>query len=86
LNWHLQTGLVPASFKISSLQQTEGGAVLAWVSEPGRTYRLEYIDDLRASGWAPVTGDITATFSAASKVDNTAGAAPRRFYRVLLLP
>jgi len=51
---------------------------------PGRTYRVEYRDDLNAASWLQL-GDIrTASGPSLTIEDNTMGRA-RRFYRIVLL-
>ncbi len=51
---------------------------------PGRTYRVEYKDDLSASAWAALGGSEVA-IGPSVVVTDTLAAAPQRFYRVVLL-
>jgi len=71
-------------FRITSVTAADGVATVTWNSDTGRIYRLLYKDELRASNWSPVAGDITATNSATSKADDM-GHEAQRFYRVQLL-
>ena len=57
-----------------------GVATLTWASQNGRTYTIEYCNDLLA-GWQPLA-TITATGPTATHIDSTAAGQPRRFYRV----
>jgi hypothetical protein len=50
----------------------------------GKTYRVEYKNDLNATGWTPLGGDRLAT-SAILTVPDDIGTQPQRFYRVLVL-
>jgi len=51
----------------------------------GRTYRLEYKDDLQAPAWTPLGGTLTAAGPTLTVTD-LPGSAPKRFYRLVLLP
>ena len=59
--------------------------VLAWNSIPGRTYRVQFKNDLTETAWSDLPGDVTATGTVSSKSDSI-GAATQRFYQILLLP
>jgi hypothetical protein len=67
------------------LRASNGVAQLAWNAIAGQTYRLQYKPTLTATNWTDLAPDITATASTASATD-AVGAAPERFYRILLLP
>ncbi len=51
----------------------------------GRTYRVEYKDDLQAPSWTPLGTNRTATGPVLTITD-LPGDAPQRFYRLVLLP
>src|SRR6185503_13924585 len=70
-------------FKLASVQA--GSATILWRAAPGRTYLVQYKDDLGA-GWAALSGEVTATSTTATKVDTTVAASKVRFYRVILTP
>jgi hypothetical protein len=70
---------------LQPLRLVNGSAQLAWSAIPGQTYRLQYKPSLAAANWTDLLPDITATSTTASATD-TVGAAPQRFYRLLLLP
>jgi hypothetical protein len=54
---------------------------LEWASQSGKTYRVEYRDDLSASTWTSL-GTYPATGGTTTATDSTAGPT-RRFYRVV---
>jgi len=57
-----------------------GEFVLIWTTQSGKTYRIQYKDDLSGSAWSNL-GDVTATGSQASMSD-LVGTASNRFYRI----
>jgi hypothetical protein len=59
---------------------------LSWEAEPGKTYRVEYKDDLAASSWNTLPGDVFADGNLASKGHATTADSSHRYYRVLRLP
>ena len=59
-----------------------GNVTLTFASENGRTFTLQYCDDLAAEAWQTLA-TITATGPTASYIDTTASGMARRFYRVL---
>jgi hypothetical protein len=58
---------------------------LSWGATVGRTYRVEYKNDLSAPTWTQLGQNLTATSDTLSINDNITGA-PQRFYRLVLLP
>jgi len=65
----------------------DGGltAKLLWTSMPGRTYRVQFKDDLSVSGWSEASQTVTAAGTIAVWTEQ--GQSPEnRFYRVLLVP
>lgn len=69
----------------ANLNLVNGTATFTWTAIAGRAYRLQWCDNLSAGVWNTVGGDIVATNTTVSRADPTLGAAPRRFYRVLLV-
>ena len=63
-------------------QNSDGGAQLSWSSEPGRVYRVVYKNSLSDTGWAELSGDITATASSISWTDNALPVSGQRYYQV----
>ena len=70
---------------LQPLRIASGRALLAWNAVAGQTYRVQYKPSLAATNWTDLAPDITATASTVSVTD-AVGAAPERFYRILLLP
>jgi hypothetical protein len=68
-----------------SITANEGAAAITWSSIAGRTYRVQYKNNLTDANWTDLSPDVTATGVTASKTDNV-GTQPRRFYQVVLLP
>ena len=58
--------------------------VISWPSVAGRSYRIEYTNNL-GSAWQPLT-TVTATGTASSYTDLTDPRPPQRFYRAVALP
>ncbi len=71
--------------KIQSVTQANGQVTLTWDAIAGRSYRVQYKDDLNQSAWTDLTGDIIAVSSSAAKTDSS-GMVAQRFYRILALP
>ena len=67
----LSTGIAP-----------NGDLVITWSAEAGRAYRVQFKDDLSATGWTHHS-EVTAAGVEASQ-NIVRGAVPRRFYRVQL--
>lgn len=57
---------------------------LLWSSVPGKTYRVQYKDDLVTPGWNAFPNVITASGPTATASDTTISS--NRFYRILLAP
>ncbi|HEU0008962.1 MAG TPA: hypothetical protein VFT34_04000, partial [Verrucomicrobiae bacterium] len=56
-----------------------------WQAVPGRTYQVQYKDNV-AADWATLPGQVTATSTTAAKLDSGAALPAQRFYRVVLAP
>lgn len=74
------SGDAPLTVKIIDVSLANGSVGLKWSAIPGRTYRVEYKNDLAAS-WTPLLPDVPADGDTASAIDNTA-TGPHRFYHV----
>jgi hypothetical protein len=61
------------------------GARLSWRSIPGRTYRVQYKDDLDWPEWEELSGDIMATDVVTEAQDPAGPSSPRRYYRILVV-
>lgn len=77
----------PVNLRVTAMTSLSGGKrEVIWSTEPGRTYRLQYKNNLSESSWHDLPGIITASGPTASLVDHSAGTASQRFYRVVLVP
>lgn len=63
------------------IEVSAGSATIGWQSAPGRSYRLQYVDNITDTNWAPL-GVITATTTATSFMDTNTAGVPRRYYRL----
>jgi hypothetical protein len=70
---------------ILGIEVTESNAVVTWGAISNLTYRLEYLNDITDTNWAPSLPDIIAAGDTASAT-NLTGGEPARFYRVRLVP
>jgi len=63
----------------------DGSTTLLWSSVPGKTYRVEFKDDLASSTWSQLAGDVFAIGPTSSKSDPLPDPSGRRFYRVMVV-
>ena len=76
-------GNPPSEIRIlSAAVNGDGDIVITWSAESGKTYRVQYKDDLDAPAWTDL-GDVPANGPLASAAD-VIGAASQRFYRIQL--
>ena len=61
-----------------------GDVSVSWKAAPGRSYRVQYKDELSETNWKDLTGTVAVVGTRASIVDKTVGTVGRRFYRVTL--
>ncbi len=59
---------------------------LKWAAVPGRTYRVDYKNDLNAPTWTPLGQDLTTETEAMLSITIDVTAAPHRFYHLVVLP
>ena len=62
------------------------GVTLIWTAQPGRTYQVEYKDDLAAESWTPFPDVVVADSDTALTIDGTIASAAQRFYRIVVVP
>ncbi|HEX4086185.1 MAG TPA: alpha-amylase family glycosyl hydrolase [Chthoniobacteraceae bacterium] len=67
-------------FHITAVTPVSGGTQISWQSIPGRTYQVEYSSG-PATGYAVLSGTITASGTSSSYTDVSGGGSPR-FYEV----
>jgi hypothetical protein len=70
---------------ITSVTVQDAAAAINWTSIIGRTYRLEFKDNLPDQTWTQVAPDVMAS-SSITTATNLVGETMQRFYRVVLLP
>ncbi|HEY4284495.1 MAG TPA: M12 family metallopeptidase [Chthoniobacterales bacterium] len=76
-----------STFRISSIVPISGNYQISFPSVLGKTYRLEYRDNLITGNWAPLVDGIFGTGSSTIQIlDSGAGDLTRRFYRLTLEP
>ena len=76
----------PSSPQISAVDVPVAGTVsISFSAITGRTYRVEYKDELSALTWMPVAVERQATGPLMIVVDTLSGQS-QRFYRVVLVP
>lgn len=74
-------------FQVLKLTREGGPATkLIWNSAPGRTYRVQFKDDLSAAEWSEASQTVTAAGTTAVWIDRTISVPAGRFYRVFLVP
>jgi YD repeat-containing protein len=61
-----------------------GQFTIEWSAVSGRTYRVQYKNDLNETAWSDLAGDVIASGPTASKADGLTNL--HRFYRVMLRP
>jgi hypothetical protein len=68
----------------STLELVGDQLTLGWQTSPGRTYRVEYTDDLANGNWQPLGPDMPATGASLSITVNVS-TPEHRFFRIGLL-
>jgi len=73
-------------FEGKALTRTADGRVLVqWASVPGRTYVVQYKDDLNQLLWESLASAVTASAEQSELLDDSAAGASQRYYRVVLM-
>ncbi|WP_395750680.1 hypothetical protein [Prosthecobacter sp.] len=73
-------------FKIGSVQVNGGVPTLNFPSVAGKTYRVEYKDNLLDGVWNVLQNNLSGTGGALQVNDSTGTAQSRRFYRAVVVP
>ena len=80
----LATALVPAPApQMLSISVEASTAIVTWTAVAGRTYGLQYNDDLTTTNWVDILPAVTATGATVTKTNSTDGVS-QRFYRAWL--
>jgi thrombospondin type 3 repeat protein len=75
-----------SQFRISSIVPNAGNYQIGFPSVLGKTYRLEYRDDLATGNWKTLTDQIFGTGATIQINDPSATGLTKRFYRLSLEP
>ena len=70
---------------IESVIYTAGAINLRWHALAGRTYQVQFTDDLNQASWS-IWGQFPGTGSTMTVLDSSAAASSQRFYRISLMP
>jgi hypothetical protein len=70
---------------MASIVISNGTPIVTWDAVPGRTYKLQYKDNLSDTEWIDVLPDVTATGAKAAAGTGETDAL-HRYYRVMLVP
>jgi hypothetical protein len=73
-------GSTPPVQLLPAVQMPNGDVILRWSAEAGRTYAVEFSDNLTAPGWTEL-GRVSAAGPVAASTNVFSGS-PQRFYRV----
>lgn len=77
---------VGSILRVITLSPPSAGPVqVFWSAVPGKTYRVQFKASPSDSTWNDLAGDVTAMDTTGVKEDASVGAAPERYYRVLLV-
>ena len=71
---------------MSQLDKSATGMQMQFPTLPGKTYRLEYTDDLTSNQWRPLTAPIPGDGKPVLVIDPAGALRPQRFYRLIVLP
>jgi len=73
-------------FRVSAATRTANDFAITFTSILGKTYRVEFRDDLASPNWTLLEDQISATGTSTQITDFGAGLLPRRFYRASVQP
>jgi hypothetical protein len=63
-----------------------GGTKVIWSAAPGKTYRVQFKDDIADSVWRDLGVTVTASATTMSAIDPAGSGGIQRFYRVVFTP
>jgi len=70
--------------RVMTVNRLGGGATVVWSAVPGRTYQVQFKDDINDLNWSDFGGPSTASSTTGSLTDPTPSSSSHRFYRVIL--
>jgi hypothetical protein len=76
---------LPKPPTLKAFKLDNGQFTISWDSVPGRSYQVQYTEQLAPANWVNLSGTIQVVGTTVT-ITNTLGPAPTRCYRVLLLP
>jgi len=77
---------VGSILRVITLSPPSAGPVqVFWSAVPGKTYRIQFKVSVSDPIWSDLAGDVTAMDTTGVKEDASVGAAPERYYLVLLV-
>ncbi|HNQ88878.1 MAG TPA: lamin tail domain-containing protein [Verrucomicrobiota bacterium] len=82
---HLEPWEQPQLRIVETERQSDGAVRLVWTALPGRTYVVQYRDELGSGSWADLEPQVTAEDQTVTWVDTSGAAVSRRYYRVMLM-
>jgi hypothetical protein len=71
------------ALRILTLDSFSGGRIILWSSVPGKTYQVQFKNDLSATNWTNLGAPFKASGSTPSVPDPAGNTVPQRFYRVM---
>jgi hypothetical protein len=74
-------GLIVPPPRFTSITQTNGNITMVWQSYPGKSYRVQYKQDLPSGNWLYLSSELLASTNSLS-FTTPIGTNTRRFYRV----
>jgi Tol biopolymer transport system component len=69
----------------ASVASLTGQATVTWDAAPGRSYRLEYKNDLSETNWTAAPAGVMVNGLTATCSDNTPATGNQRFYRIVVV-
>jgi len=66
-----------------TVSRVGGGTTVFWNAVPGRSYRIEFKDNVDDASWTTVSGQVQTSGATGWIADPTASSADHRFYRVV---
>jgi hypothetical protein len=73
-------------FRITTIARSGSDRLITFASVAGKTYRIEYKDDLLGASWILLQDQVSASGASTQITDSSAVALTHRFYRVALEP
>ena len=72
--------------RVVSVERAGNDVSVRFATGAGKTYRVDWRNDLQTGTWATLTNGVTGTGNVMTATDTGGAIVPRRFYRVGLVP